>query len=157
MDKQLNPMIKIHKFMFLAHKMLDKELMKHCGISFSQCKILAAVLYHPGISQRQIADFEELTEAAVSRHISGLSTKGYILLVPNTKNKKQHILELTKQGTLMCKNALTIVEKKGEALLSTLSVSQQKTISDSFDTLIDKVRSDSKIVFDCPLPTLSHR
>jgi len=156
MNQQLNPMIKIHKFMFLAHKMLDKELSRVCNISFSQFRIVITVLHHPGISQRQIADFEELTEAAVSRHISGLSSKGYVLLVPNTKNKKQHILELTEYGKVMCTRALVVVEEKGEALLSALSVSEQKTISNSFDTLIDKVRSDSKIVFDRPIPALSY-
>lgn len=157
MNQTLNPMIKIHKFMFLAHKMLDKELLKLFGISFSQFRILAAVLYHPGISQRQIADFEELTEAAVSRHIAGLTTKGYIVLVPNTKNKKQHILELTKSGKILSTRAMAVVEEKGEMLLGSLSLTEQNTISKSFDTLIDKVRSDTKMAFDCPVavtPTL---
>jgi len=150
-------MIKIHKFMFLARKMLDKELLRECGISFSQFRILTVVHNEPGISQRKIADLEELTEAAVSRHVTGLSVKGYIVFIPNTKNKKQHILELAEPGEKMCKKAFKLVEEKAETLLSALSVSQQKTISDSFDTLIDKVRSDSKIVVSCPITTLSSR
>ena len=133
MNRKLSPMIKMHKFMFLMQKMLDKELLSKFDVTFSQCRILAAVSYHSGISQKQIADFEELTEAAVSRHINILKKKGYITLVANSKNKKEHILHLTLGGKLLVKQCLKVLETKGETILGALSTIQKQTLSESGD------------------------
>src|SRR5438105_4272756 len=100
----------IHKLAFLLDKIADQILEKQLTLSFSQFRILIAISKNGGVSQKQIAAFWEVTEAAVSRHVHKLIGKNLITIKQNAQNRRENILTLTKQGEKQLKKAFEIID-----------------------------------------------
>jgi len=139
---QHNSILKIHKFIFLAEKLLDRELRKGFTVSFSQFRMLSVIAYSPGISQKKIALIQETTEAAVSRHIDVLQKLQYVALTTNSTNRKEHNLHLTKSGQYLHGKTITFVDVKVNSLLDTLGEQKRLELSDVFDILVETVRRE---------------
>lgn len=137
-----NPMLKIHKFMFLADKFLDRELHSHFEISFSQFRVISIINHKPGISQKQVARTQETTEAAVSRHIDVLEKMNYVALTTNSNNRKEHNLYLTKRGQKLFGKTFIFVEKKAEALLGKIDKIKRSELEKTLDVLLSTVREE---------------
>ena len=135
-------MLKIHKFMFLADKLLDRELQINFEVSFSQFRVLAVICKNPGISQKHIALIQETTQAAVSRHIDILNKRKYVALTTNSNNRKEHNLHLTKNGKDLFSKALTFVEKESDSLLNKVGEKKKLELGKMFDILVDAVRKE---------------
>lgn len=135
-------MLKIHKFMFLADKLFDRELQSHFEVSFSQFRVLAVICTHPGISQKHIALIQETTQAAVSRHIDVLNKRKYVALTTNSNNRKEHNLHLTKHGKELFSEALSFVEKQADDLLNRVGEKKKLELGKMFDILVDAVRKE---------------
>ncbi len=116
----------IHKTYTLLMRHFDKVLVQENTLSFSQFIIMNA-LFSCGetYNQSQLADTLMLTEASISRHISLLKRKKYVITVVEKKNataKKVAMLTLTKTGKdvleknemLLKKELLTISESIGQ-------------------------------------------
>lgn len=142
MNLEESPMLKIHKFMFLADKLLDRELHSRFAISFSQFRMLAVISKQPGISQKQIACIQETTQAAVSRHIDVLEKMQYVALTTNSNNRKEHNLHLTAKGKTLIKKAFQFVEAKADEILGVLGAKRKLELGKVFDILVETVRKD---------------
>jgi len=137
-----NSILKIHKFIFLTEKLLDRELRKGYTISFSQFRMLTVIAHCAGISQKKIALVQETTEAAVSRHIDVLQKMQYVALTTNSNNRKEHILHLTKLGRSLHDKTTDFVEIKVGSLLETLEEARRAELSCMFDILVETVRRE---------------
>lgn len=131
-------MLKIHKFIFLAEKALDKRLQRDLSLSFSQCMILVHVAHNPQISQRHVASERDITPAAVSRHIEALVLSGLISRLDKEHNKRQHVLEVTVRGRGIVKTAEDILDEEIEALMHELSNDEVKKVERLFDLLLTR-------------------
>lgn len=136
MDIREYPAVKIHQFVFLMDKLMDRELRKAGDISFAQFMILGAIQFKPGLSQKDIASLRQTTEAAVSRHVASLLKKGFITASQNAKNRKEHILKLTSKGRGLFEKGLSIATKNFDSISSHLSKKQALELSKSFDILL---------------------
>lgn len=130
------PILKIHKFIFLAEKALDRRLQSDIGLSFSQCMILVHVAHHPHISQRHVACERDITPAAVSRHIEALVASGLISRFDKIANKREHVLEVTVRGHGIVKSAEEILDEEIDALMRELSNDEVKKVEKLFDLLL---------------------
>lgn len=146
---QHNSILKIHKFIFLAEKLLDRELRKGFTVSFSQFRMLSVIAYCPGISQKKIALIQETTEAAVSRHIDVLQKLQYVALTTNSNNRKEHNLHLTKSGQSLHGKTITFVDVKMDSLLNTIDEQKRLELSEVFDILVDTVRREYDDNINC--------
>jgi DNA-binding MarR family transcriptional regulator len=90
---------RFHKLMFLMDRHADQLLRKEFDLGLAQFFILMAIFEHTECSQRDIAKYLELTEPAVSRHVEGLTTRGYIVRRTNANNRREHLLQLSEDGT----------------------------------------------------------
>ena len=142
MNLDQSPMLKIHKFMFLADKLFDRELHTRFAISFSQFRMLAVISKQPGISQKHIACIQETTQAAVSRHIDVLADMEYVALTTNSNNRKEHNLHLTQKGKTLMEKACEYVENRSDEILSVLGNKRKLELGSIFDILVDTVRKD---------------
>lgn len=133
-----NPILKIHKFVFLAEKALDRRLQHDVGLSFSQCMILVHVAHNPHISQRHVAYERDITPAAVSRHIEALVEAGLISRFDREQNKREHVLEVTIRGRGVVKTAEEVLEEEIEALMKQLSHDDVKRVDSVFDRLLSR-------------------
>lgn len=130
------PILKIHKFIFLAEKALDRRLQSDIGLSFSQCMILVHVAHNPQISQRHVACERDITPAAVSRHIEALVASGLISRFDKVANKREHVLEVTVRGHGIVKSAEEILDEEIDALMRELSNDEVKKVEKLFDLLL---------------------
>lgn len=133
-----NPILKIHKFVFLAEKALDRRLQHDVGLSFSQCMILVHVAHNPHISQRHVACERDITPAAVSRHIEALVASGLISRFDREHNKREHVLEVTREGRVVVKSAEEILEEEIETILKQLSLDEVSRVDSVFDRLLSR-------------------
>lgn len=130
------PILKIHKFIFLAEKALDRRLQSDIGLSFSQCMILVHVAHNPQISQRHVASERDITPAAVSRHIEALVESGLMSRFDKIHNKREHVLEVTLRGLGIVKSAEEILDEEIDALMHELSNDEVKKVEKLFDLLL---------------------
>ena len=133
-----NPILKIHKFVFLAEKALDRRLQHDVGLSFSQAMILVHVAHHPHISQRHVAYERDITPAAVSRHIEALVEAGLISRFDREQNKREHVLEVTLRGRGIVKTAEEALEEEIDALMKQLSRDDVQKVDSVFDRLLSR-------------------
>ncbi len=142
MNLEESPMLKIHKFMFLADKLLDRELHSRFAISFSQFRMLSVIAKSPGISQKKIACIQETTQAAVSRHIDVLEKMAFVALTTNSNNRKEHNLHLTAKGKVLTRKSFIFVEGKAEAMMEIVGQKRMVELGNIFDILVESVRKD---------------
>jgi len=133
-----SPLLKIHKFIFLAEKAFDRRLQSDVGLSFSQCMILVHVAHNPRISQRHVACERDITPAAVSRHIEALVASGLISRFDKIANKREHVLEVTILGRGIVKTAEEVLEEEISCLLKELSVADVEKVETLFDLLLTR-------------------
>lgn len=131
-----NPILKIHKFVFLAEKALDRRLQHDVGLSFSQCMILVHVAHNPQISQRHVAYERDITPAAVSRHIEALVAAGLISRFDRAHNKREHVLEVTIQGKGLVKTAEHALAEEIDVLMHELSKDDMRQVEVLMDLLL---------------------
>lgn len=129
-------MFKMHKFIFLASKAIDRVLETRLHIGFSQCLILMYVQKHPGVSQRDIAHDRDITPAAVSRHVESLVQHGYLTHSENIKNKKEHILDVSDKGKNLLEKVMTIMNTEIDSLFSDIPATDVETIDRVFSKLL---------------------
>ena len=142
MNPEDSPILKIHKFVFLAEKLIDRELVNNYELSFSQFRVLSVISKHPGISQKQLALIQEMTQAAISRHIDVLERLRYVALATNSMNRKEHNLHLTSRGTDIYVSASGFVTGRSKTIFDILEVRQRDDLQDMLDMLLKVVRRE---------------
>jgi DNA-binding MarR family transcriptional regulator len=137
-----NPILKIHRFVLITDKYMDRELSKRFNISFSQFRVLSVIHFHPGLSQKDIANFQDATQAAISRHIEVLEDKGLVALGTNSSNRKEHNLHLTKLGSEVFVKALKFTNNKLSNFLKKIGKKKAENLSSIFEELTLVVREE---------------
>lgn len=105
-------------------------LQEKFSVSLADFKILRAVHMLGGIcGQLDIARFNHVTEAAISKRISALAETGLIKKQPDSKDKRKAILSLTKQGNILMKQLQGAVISNTESMLADFSKTNRKLIT----------------------------
>lgn len=131
-------MYSIHELHGLVHKHLEQTLTKEKAISFSQFMVLVgfACEEQTPLSQTAIAEYSNLTEATVSRHITALVSLGYLSKKENTENRRKFRIAITKKGVTAFRKAETIIDKELKTIFSTITEKDAKHITKIFTSLI---------------------
>jgi DNA-binding MarR family transcriptional regulator len=140
MNLDESPLFKIQKLTFLAEKLIDRELSREFDVSFSQFRVMHVIARHPGISQKEVALIQEMTQAAVSRHVDALERLRYIMLAISERNRKEHELRLTREGERRFEAAAGFVENRTGELLGDLAERDTTELEDAIDHLLAVVR-----------------
>lgn len=135
---------RIHKVVFLIDKITDKTLNKQIGVTHSQIMMMHAIKHRGEVSQRDIAKYWEMTDAAVSRQVEILSTKGFIRLWQNPENRREHILALTSVGQNELAKAFKILDTTFENVFSVISEEEKENLIQSLDKLLASVCKNKK-------------
>ncbi len=138
----------IHQVVFLLDKLADKTLQQKLNLTHSQFLILMALNYNPDVSQAKIAQYLELTEAAVSRQIEILIEKKMIAGQENKNNRRENILSLTKSGQDKLHEAFHVLDNKYQEIFKVIGKSDSKTFSQSLDKLLNALCSDKDLHCD---------
>lgn len=139
---------KIHKAVFVMDKAADSTLQNKLDITLSQFLILMAIEHHTNVSQTEIANFLELTQAAVSRQIEVLRNKKLITISQNEESRRENILRPTPLGQKLFREAGIILDETFENLYKVMTDKEKKSLEKSLDKLLFSVCGKRKSI-DC--------
>lgn len=139
---------KIHKVVFVMDKTADATLQKKADLTLSQFLILMNVVQNAGLTQIEIANFLEITQAAVSRQIDVLRNKNLITIKQNEENKREHLLFPTSQGKEIFTKSNEILHKAFDDLYKVMSDKEKENLEKSLDKLLFSVCGKRKNI-DC--------
>lgn len=98
----------------------DRVLKEDLDIGLSQFRILMVLEWNPRVSQRSIADSLGQTEAAISRQIKTLVSKGLLVSKPAPGNRRRQVIAPTTRGMQVTESANDILRRELESNLSRL-------------------------------------
>jgi MarR family transcriptional regulator for hemolysin len=87
-----------HKAVYVFDRKADRLLADAMGGTFSQFLVLMAIVQCPGLSQQKIAEFLDLTPAAVSRQIDTMVKADIIVREEDPNSRRSHVVSLTAAG-----------------------------------------------------------
>lgn len=126
----------IHRLSTVLGKVADTALQECCGFGTSQYKILWMLHKHPeGVLQTNIAQWLNLTEAAVSRQIALLDSSGLIVKQVDPKNRRNNIIMLSGEGKKCAENAMQSLLKAYGPHFNVLTEKEQSNLN----TLLEKI------------------
>lgn len=139
---------KIHKAVFVMDKVADSTLHQKLDLTLSQFFILMSVNKNPNITQIQVADFLEQTQAAVSRQIDVLKNKKLIEITRNEDNRRENLLSPTSLGQKVFTEASDVLHKTFDDLYKIMSEKEKDHLEKSLDKLLFTVCGKRR-TFDC--------
>ena len=139
---------KIHKAVFVMDKIADSALQNNCDLTLSQFLSLMVIIQNPNIKQIDIADFLEITEAAVSRQIDVLKNKKLITISQNEDNRRENLLFPTAQGKQIFTKSNEILHKTFNSLYQILTDKEKEQLEKILDKLLFSVCRKKKDI-DC--------
>jgi DNA-binding MarR family transcriptional regulator len=131
--------VKLHKSVFLLDKLADKTLKESFGMSASQFRILLAIGSQTEISQKDIADYWEMTEAAVSRMLNPLIDKKLIIRSENRDNRSKNCLKLSRIGLATLENCIKTVDTENAELYAALTQTEKKALETGLNKILKKL------------------
>lgn len=131
-------MYSIHELHSLVQKQLEQTLTKEKAISFSQFMVLVGFACEEKnpLSQKAIAEYSNLTEATVSRHITTLVSLNYLSKEENKENRRKSRITITKKGITAFKKAEAILNRELTTIFITVSEKDLKQVTKVFSTII---------------------
>lgn len=88
----------VHKSVCVIDRTADRILTETSGGTFSQFLVLMAITHSSGLSQQKIAEFLDLTPAAVSRQIDALVEAGFVVREQDPQSRRSHVVSLSPVG-----------------------------------------------------------
>lgn len=91
----------------LAHRLrpvllkLARELRREVhalGVTGGQVALLIQIRKHKGVGARELAELERISPAAMSGYIARLQKAGLVTRVPDEKDRRRQVLELTEEA-----------------------------------------------------------
>ncbi len=131
----------IHKTHFLIHKRLEQKLEKAKSITFSQFIIFVGLncASSQTPSQVEIAEFLNMTEATMSRHIASLARSGYLVRKIDPTNKRRYTLTTTARGKKAFEKTQKIVEKELDFIFAVIPTKDRAVISRTFEKVLTQL------------------
>ncbi len=128
--------VKLHKLTCVLGRIAAHELHVQLDLTFSQFRMLMALRKRGQVTQKHIARFHGLTEAAVSRQIEILHEKKLILRTENQNNRRERMLTLTKEGHATAEKAIKTINEQLSTLFGVLSAKQKNDFEVSLEKLL---------------------
>lgn len=127
-----------------TYKMLDCYMesvlqANNICISKQQWLILNLINQHKGINQNELAQFADRDKTSVTRFISNLETKGYLVREYSKNDKRVKKLFLTEFGLETLQKTTPIVRKAVLKLQNELSSEEIKIAISSLKKIQDKI------------------
>jgi DNA-binding MarR family transcriptional regulator len=130
---------KLHKVIFLMDKLTDKALQAKHKIRFSQFRMLMAISRHKELCQKEIAQYWEMTEAAVSRQVDILIESKLISREESKENRSKNVLSLTKKGSVLLTSVFKTISQLHGKIYQELDQNEKKIINQGLEKLFKKL------------------
>ena len=112
-------------------RIINLTLRKEMGFGASLFRIMMALTMRPGITQKEISDFWDVTEASVSRQVSILERRGWVTRKPT--------MVITPLGTTALAKARGTMEGVFEKIFKNISDKKRKATTALIEELINSI------------------
>ncbi len=136
MDWSKSFMYRLHEAYFLIEKRLTQCLDDAGEITFSQFLILVPLHCKGKLSQSEIATFLHLTEATVSRHITGLVNAKLLQRKEDKTNRRKYILTITAKGGKAFDRAQHLIDTELKKIFAVIPQTQRADLAHIFDLVL---------------------
>ncbi|TXC72747.1 MarR family transcriptional regulator [Sphingomonas ginsenosidivorax] len=99
------------------HKRFDQSVAA-IGITRSQWTLVAVIARRPGVTQREVAEILEISEASVGRSIDRLCSDGMLVRKPKEDDRRAYCIHLTDAADALLDRISTVAEAHEEALFA---------------------------------------
>jgi DNA-binding MarR family transcriptional regulator len=128
---------KIRKAAFMMDKIAERILQKSLDLTMSQFRVLVILNAHDGVSQKALARFLGLTQAAISRQTEILRAKGLVTRAENPTCRREHVLALTAEGKRQFGVGSSILDRTFDDLLEGIGQEEEEDLNRSLDGLLN--------------------
>lgn len=128
--------------------MMSQELYQAgSGLSLPEARCLAAIGSQPGqVTVMQLAFEANLDKAQVSRTTKLLVERGLVSKLPSPEDGRCVQLTLTELGRQCWEQVMPLIQQRNQDLLRCLSESEQASLLDMFDRMLEQARQQVKSV-----------
>ncbi len=121
----------VMKLRMKLDRIINVTLQKKMGFGISQFRILVGLELRPEMSQKDIADFWDITEASVSRQVSILEKSGLVTRAPR--------IAITALGTGTVAKARTAVDIVFENIFKNITDKKRAAAAELLEELIKNI------------------
>ena len=114
-------------------------------ITVDQALVLMLIADKPELTQIQIADSLFKDYASITRMIELMVKNGYVVRVPNSKDRRRSDLKLSKQGEIVLKTVLPVIVKNRQLALSGISKEEQDLLRQILNKITQNCTAEKAI------------
>ncbi|MDY0271342.1 MAG: MarR family transcriptional regulator [Advenella sp.] len=119
---------KLHSLAKLIDRHADYADIEHARISFAEGRVLAVIGFNKMLSVVQVAKKANLDKSQGSRAVVSLVGKGLIEKRQQKQDARAFDLSLTEKGRLVYEEVVTLITRRNEIAMKTLSVEEQQNL-----------------------------
>ena len=112
------------------------------GICLGQLPVLRYVHQHPGCTQKDVADFMQVSAPSVAVMVKRMVRDGVIEKAPDEHDMRQNRLTITKQGEDLSEQCKQLFDRLDEQAYAGFSDEELELLSSFLDRLINNLASD---------------
>lgn len=127
---------KIHVLVILMDRVIDEILKKEFDIGLNSFLVLHLISLYQNITQKTLANYLNLTPAAISKSVFLMKKNGWLEIQQNPQNRKENHLTLTQSGKDLVEKANKIVEQNTQILENDLSVDEVNKTDSALDKML---------------------
>ena len=128
---------KMHYLVICMDKVAKNVFRQNFEISYSEFLILMILESDNSVSQKDIADHLNQTEAVVSRHVDSLVQRGFLNRTEDKKNRRKNILEITQKASLEMEKAYKILILHSENLFENIDKENRENLNNLLNLMIE--------------------
>jgi len=134
----------IHRASFLLDRIADRALQDKFALTYAQFRILMAIDSKKNLSQKDIASFWEVSEAAVSRQLENLKGKALIACQEDRQNRRKNVLALTQKGREQLLKSYKLISQRYQDIYKVIDAKTQDQLVGNLEKLVDSACFCSK-------------
>ncbi len=119
-----------------------KSLAAEAGIPESYRMALTFLLRHPGASQKELAEFRNITTASVSQIVKDMEATGYLRKETDAKDQRYVNLYLTEKGAACAEELHQRLVKADEKITELFTPEKEKEMIDLLHELSDIIEKE---------------
>ena len=130
----------LDKYMRISrhHRAVMERMLSTTGVYRSQHKILMTISHNPNISQKELADRNEVSTATIAVSLKKLEKGGYIKRLVDEKDNRYNQICITQKGQEIVEKSHQIFTEVDEAMFAGLSEEEYQIL----EAILDKIYSN---------------
>ena len=127
----LNKYMRIAKF----HRVILERRLSFTGVYRSQHKILMVISHNPNISQKELADMNEVSTATIAVSLKKMEKGGYIKGLVDERDNRYNEICIPDKGRQIVEKSHQIFREVEEAMFSGFSEEESRRLEEDLDRI----------------------